>query len=49
MTDWVERLLTLSAAGPVAMVSVLATEGSAPRGAGATVSRTSANWPAPPG
>lgn len=34
MTGWLEDLARLAAAGPVAMVSVLATEGSAPRGAG---------------
>lgn len=32
--DWIERLRTLPAQEPVAMISVLATEGSAPRGAG---------------
>jgi xanthine dehydrogenase accessory factor len=32
--DWLDDLARLAAAGPVAMVSVLATEGSAPRGAG---------------
>jgi len=32
--DWLEQLPRLAAAGPVAMISVLATEGSAPRGAG---------------
>jgi len=34
MTDWLDDLARLAAVGPVAMVSVLATEGSAPRGAG---------------
>ncbi len=34
MTGWLDDLARLAAAGPVAMVSVLATEGSAPRGAG---------------
>ncbi|WP_298189151.1 xanthine dehydrogenase accessory protein XdhC [Novosphingobium sp.] len=34
MTRWLDDLAQLAAAGPVAMVSVLATEGSAPRGAG---------------
>lgn len=34
MTGWLGDLAQLAAAGPVAMVSVLATEGSAPRGAG---------------
>ncbi len=34
MSDWLDLLRTLPAARPVAMVSVLATEGSAPRGAG---------------
>ncbi len=34
MMDWLEQLPRLAAQGPVAMVSVLATEGSAPRGAG---------------
>lgn len=34
MSDWLDLLRTLPAKGPVAMVSVLATEGSAPRGAG---------------
>lgn len=34
MTLWLDDLAQLAAAGPVAMVSVLATEGSAPRGAG---------------
>ena len=32
--DWLVQLARLAARGPVAMVSVLATEGSAPRGAG---------------
>lgn len=32
--DWLEQLPRLAARGPIAMVSVLATEGSAPRGAG---------------
>ena len=34
MIDWLELLPRLAAHGPVAMISVLATEGSAPRGAG---------------
>ncbi|GEO00672.1 xanthine dehydrogenase accessory protein XdhC [Novosphingobium sediminis] len=34
MTLWLDDLARLAAVGPVAMVSVLATEGSAPRGAG---------------
>jgi len=34
MMDWLEQLPRLAAEGPVAMISVLATEGSAPRGAG---------------
>lgn len=34
MTGWLDLLRTLPARAPVAMVSVLATEGSAPRGAG---------------
>lgn len=34
MTGWLDDLPRLAALGPVAMVSVLATEGSAPRGAG---------------
>jgi len=34
MIDWLEPLRTWPARGPVAMISVLATEGSAPRGAG---------------
>ena len=34
MTGWLDDLARLAATGPVAMVSVLATEGSAPRGAG---------------
>jgi xanthine dehydrogenase accessory factor len=34
VTGWLDDLARLAAAGPVAMVSVLATEGSAPRGAG---------------
>ncbi len=34
MTVWIDDLARLAALGPVAMVSVLATEGSAPRGAG---------------
>lgn len=34
MTGWLDDLARLAAEGPVAMVSVLATEGSAPRGAG---------------
>lgn len=34
MMDWLELLFRLAEQGPVAMVSVLATEGSAPRGAG---------------
>lgn len=34
MSDWRDRLADLARRGPTAMVSVLATEGSAPRGAG---------------
>ncbi len=34
MTGWLDDLARLAAAGPVAMISVLASEGSAPRGAG---------------
>lgn len=34
MMDWLEQLPRLAARGPVAMISVLASEGSAPRGAG---------------
>lgn len=34
MMDWIERLRTLPAHEPVAMISVLAAEGSAPRGPG---------------
>ncbi|MFM9937678.1 MAG: xanthine dehydrogenase accessory protein XdhC [Novosphingobium sp.] len=34
MTDWLKHLPRLVARGPVAMISVLATEGSAPRAAG---------------
>lgn len=34
MMDWIERLRSLPAQEPVAMISVLATEGSAPRGPG---------------
>ena len=34
MTGWIDDLERLAALGPVAMVSVLATEGSVPRGAG---------------
>ena len=34
MMDWLEQLPRLTALGPTAMISVLATEGSAPRGAG---------------
>nr|WP_144903885.1 xanthine dehydrogenase accessory protein XdhC [Novosphingobium taihuense] len=34
MMEWIEQLRTLPSRGPIAMISVLATEGSAPRGAG---------------
>lgn len=34
MMDWLEQLPRMAAQSPVAMISVLATEGSAPRGAG---------------
>jgi xanthine dehydrogenase accessory factor len=37
MRDWAEQARTALARGPVAMVTVLATEGSAPRGSGARV------------
>ena len=42
MNDWPAMLRTLAAAAPVAMVSVLATEGSAPRGAGTRMLVTAA-------
>lgn len=42
MMDWVDQLRQLASHGPVAMVSVLATEGSAPRGAGTRLLVTAA-------
>ncbi|MEI6642102.1 MAG: xanthine dehydrogenase accessory protein XdhC [Novosphingobium sp.] len=39
--DWLDQLPRLAARGPVAMISVLATEGSAPRGAGTRMLVTS--------
>ncbi len=42
MSDWLAQLPALAARGPVAMVSVLASEGSAPRGAGTRMLVTAA-------